>query len=142
MLLSRVSSSCKFSCWFITSPMPRTAASMVPLSSAPCPSPPVPSVTPPPAQAPPSPPPSPGSCRHEPGEGLSLAEPLRAEPLRAEPLRAEPQPSLPGILTTLVEGWGPPWVPEKGRWAQRMAQGTVKWFSQDKGYGFITPDEG
>jgi cold shock protein len=24
----------------------------------------------------------------------------------------------------------------------RMAQGTVKWFSQEKGYGFITPDEG
>ena len=23
-----------------------------------------------------------------------------------------------------------------------MAQGTVKWFSQAKGYGFITPDEG
>jgi cold shock protein len=23
-----------------------------------------------------------------------------------------------------------------------MAQGTVKWFSQEKGYGFITPDEG
>jgi len=23
-----------------------------------------------------------------------------------------------------------------------MAQGTVKWFSQDKDYGFITPDEG
>jgi cold shock protein len=23
-----------------------------------------------------------------------------------------------------------------------MPQGTVKWFSQDKGYGFITPDEG
>jgi CspA family cold shock protein len=23
-----------------------------------------------------------------------------------------------------------------------MAQGTVKWFSQDKGYGFITPDNG
>lgn len=22
-----------------------------------------------------------------------------------------------------------------------MAQGTVKWFSQEKGYGFITPDE-
>jgi CspA family cold shock protein len=24
----------------------------------------------------------------------------------------------------------------------RMATGTVKWFSDQKGYGFITPDEG
>ena len=31
---------------------------------------------------------------------------------------------------------------EHERRAPDMAQGTVKWFSDEKGYGFITPDEG
>src|SRR5215210_3707238 len=48
----------------------------------------------------------------------------------------EAPPSLRGAAFLLR------WSPSKERWAPDMAQGTVKWFNNDKGYGFISPDEG
>ena len=51
---------------------------------------------------------------------------------------------LPGILTALIEGWSPSFaglLRKEGR-RKRLAQGTVKWVDQVKGYVFITPDDG
>jgi cold shock protein len=50
---------------------------------------------------------------------------------------------LVSILATLVEGgFSTPREPSRERQVPEMAQGTVKWFSDEKGYGFITPDDG
>jgi cold shock protein len=45
--------------------------------------------------------------------------------------------------SALVEGGFPGWRgTERMKGRKGMAQVTVKWFSKEKGYGFITPDEG
>ncbi len=43
-------------------------------------------------------------------------------------------------ITTLVPSGGS--ARRKGPKREHMAQGTVKWFNEEKGYGFIEPDEG
>jgi cold shock protein len=86
-----------------------------------------------------------GLTRRKPGSDLIDADPtanlavcLLRSLVRLATLRAVQERLFGGVLVTSLTAFA---YQDKGRYPQ-MATGTVKWFNDAKGYGFISPDEG